>query len=169
MKPVKFSPAISKSSRPQCSFRELFLRRKAPIGPLTSTAVYHILQQANPRQRVGYSSGRLPRVASFLGGPFAASRRGDRDNRGGAGTSRYREHRRLFASGGSKTCGKWACQYRRVEKRSLWSRMRWNSKLPRVRSPGCQTIAKIGFPEWFGSFAAPVFGHSPRSGANLYQ
>ena len=34
-----------KSSRPQSSFRELFLRRKAPMGPLTSTAVYDILQQ----------------------------------------------------------------------------------------------------------------------------
>jgi integrase len=34
-----------KNSRPQCSFRQLFLRHKAPSGPLTSVAVYHILQQ----------------------------------------------------------------------------------------------------------------------------
>jgi integrase/recombinase XerD len=34
-----------KNSRPQCSFRQLFLRHKAPSGPLTSVAVYHMLQQ----------------------------------------------------------------------------------------------------------------------------
>jgi len=34
-----------KSSRPQCSFRELFLRHKAPMGPATNKGVYHILQR----------------------------------------------------------------------------------------------------------------------------
>ena len=34
-----------KSSRPRSSFRQLFLRHKAPTGPLTSVATYHILQQ----------------------------------------------------------------------------------------------------------------------------
>ena len=33
------------SSRPKSSFRELFLRHKAPTGPLTNKGVYHILQK----------------------------------------------------------------------------------------------------------------------------
>jgi integrase len=34
-----------KNSRPQCSFRQVFLRHKAPTGPLTNVGVYHILQK----------------------------------------------------------------------------------------------------------------------------
>jgi len=34
-----------KDSRPQCSFRQLFLRHKAPTGPLTNVGVHHILQK----------------------------------------------------------------------------------------------------------------------------
>lgn len=46
-----------KMARPQSSLRELFLRRKAPIGPLTAMGVYHTLQE-----RIRGSGLDFPRV-----------------------------------------------------------------------------------------------------------
>jgi site-specific recombinase XerD len=46
-----------KTARPPSSWREVFLRRTAPMGPLTRTAVYDILQD-----RIHRSGYQLPRV-----------------------------------------------------------------------------------------------------------
>ena len=48
-----------KSARPRSPFRELFLRRRAPMGPLEHTAVHDILEY-----RIDHSGLELPRMGS---------------------------------------------------------------------------------------------------------
>ena len=46
-----------KEARPRCAARELFLKLKAPIGPTTSTSLYHVV--ANRLKRLGIRASHL--------------------------------------------------------------------------------------------------------------